>query len=76
MADKRDFGEIHGQFPDPQKVQCKDCVFRDKTKLTLDGKTIYPGITKDYCEIYDRNTNGKGNGILFWGEKCKYYVKE
>lgn len=69
---------IRGSWPDPNKVICKDCAFRDKTSVMLNDKTLYVGVTKSFCKIYEKppKTNGKPNEILFKNADCKYYMKD
>lgn len=73
--DKREFNDMHPQFPDPEKVMCKDCKFRDRTEVDLLGKHYRPGITRTNCEKY-RNPKDKPMDILFNGAKCLYYEKD
>ena len=61
----------------PESIQCKDCVFRDKTTFEHKGKIIPIGVIKSYCDVYTKGiSNGKPSGVLFETEKCKYYMKE
>lgn len=73
----KDFN-VKGEFPDGEKIKCKDCVFRDKTEVKVNGKLLNPGVTKAYCEMYQGppKDNGKPNNILFDNEDCDFYVKE
>lgn len=65
------------QGANPETIQCKDCVFRDKTLFNHKGKMIPIGTIKCYCEVYtEKISNGKPSGVLFEYEKCKYYMKE
>ena len=77
MDEKREFDPMRGTFPE-QDIPCKDCVFRDKTTIELDGKTISVGITRSFCEVFEEppKTNGKPIDVLFHGAKCEYYNKE
>jgi hypothetical protein len=61
--------------PECDKIACKDCVFRDKTIVTVGETTIEAGVTKSYCEIYKYPDN-KPNEILFNNSECEYYEKE
>lgn len=69
---------MHGSWPDPKNIICKDCAFRDKTVVKLNDKTIPVGVTKSFCKIYEAppKTNGKPLDILFQNADCKYYRKE
>ena len=69
---------IKVQGANPETIQCKDCVFRDKTIFEYEGKKISIGTIKSWCEVYskDISSGGKPVGILFETEKCKYYRKD
>lgn len=69
---------IHGTWADPKKIMCKDCAFRDKTIVKLDGEILPVGVTRSFCQIYEAppKTNGKPTGILFQNAECKYYQKD
>ncbi|MDO5445903.1 MAG: hypothetical protein Q4F31_09835 [Eubacteriales bacterium] len=60
--------------PDINKIQCKDCVFRQKDVLR-DGKVVLRGATKGICDVYPIPV-WKPDSILFGGEPCDYYVSE
>lgn len=74
----RRFTPIRGTWPDPEKVVCRDCAFRDRTVVELFGKTIACGITRDTCDIYKGppSTSYKPSEILFYNEPCRYYQKQ
>lgn len=55
--------------------QCKDCLFRDKTTVKLDGKTLQVGATKSVCGIFEY-PDGKPMGVMKNMEECEYYEKE
>lgn len=76
--EKREFSPMNGTFPNEKEIQCKDCAFRDKTVIELDGETIPVGITKSFCKVYEPppKTNGKPSEVLFYNGDCKYYQKE
>ena len=73
--EKRDFGEIHGQFAS-KDTYCKDCIYRDKTKVKVGKKTIYAGVTRDHCEKYVKGENRKPYDVLFEGARCAFYKEE
>lgn len=68
---REDFTPIHGQYPDAEKIACKDCAFRDKTVVKILGKTIPAGITKGACKMYEL----KPHDVLFQNAPCQYYTK-
>ena len=70
---------------DPMKMQtanvntipCRDCIYRDKAFVTVDGERMNTGITKDTCMIYDgRNGRWKPNGVYFHSEACAFYERD
>lgn len=69
---------MKASWPNPNKIVCKDCAFRDKTVVKLGDKTIPAGVTKDFCKIYEKppKTNGKPSAVLFQNAECKYYQKD
>lgn len=69
---------IKGQFPDANTILCKDCMFRDKTVVEIGDKEIPVGITKAFCEKYEKppKSNGKPHDVLFEDGICDYYEKE
>ena len=75
MAEKREQEPLKGVFPNPKKIKCKDCVFRDKGQMELGGKAIEYGVTKDQCEIFQK-PNYKYHEILFQNANCEFYVKD
>ena len=63
---------IKGTFPNPRTIACKDCMFRDRARVVLDGDVIYVGITRDECGIYSH----KPPAVLFRNEPCPDYQRE
>ena len=74
--EERKFDPIKGTFPNPKTIQCKDCANRDKTTVTVGKKKIATGVTKDYCDVYPKDGDGKPMGVLFGYERCVYYEPE
>ena len=54
--------------PDITKIQCKDCIFREKDRLNGHIK----GATLGLCEVY----KDKPNDILWYNAECIYYESE
>lgn len=61
MRDDSDLGMV---FPDAEKIDCRDCIYRKKNDPT-NGR----------CEIYVAPYI-KPNGVLWEYKKCKYKEKE
>ena len=78
MNAKEAQSQIKGQFPDRDKIICKDCKFRDKTVIELGEKEIPVGVTKAFCDMYQAPpaSNGKPHDVLFNNADCEFYVKE
>lgn len=69
---KWDNENVKLEFPDEEKIQCKDCVFRLKDAKLPSG-TVIKGCTKGLCEVYKVN---KPHDVLWEGAECDYYVSE
>lgn len=70
---KKEFDPIIGNFPDKEKIKCKDCISRLKIKVA--NKDIGP--MNGYCHMYTReNSNGKPIDVLFKNANCKFYEKD
>ena len=69
---------IKGQFPDLNKIKCRDCIYRDKTVVELNGKEIKVGVTRAFCDMFigPPDDNGKPRNVLFGNEDCDLYEKE
>ena len=71
------YSPMRMQWPNPKTIPCKDCVFRDRTSIEIDGQMFFPGITRDTCGKYDGiRGNWKPSKLLFLNEPCKYYKKD
>lgn len=56
------------------KIKCRTCRFAAQN-LERSGKVLVYGYKSAYCAVYDRDTHGKPNGVLFRGEECEYYQR-
>ena len=63
---------IKAQTPNPEKISCKDCKYRDKTTFGFDGKVYAVGITRDSCDKFKH----KPPEVLFLNDECVEYAKE
>ena len=62
------------QTANKDTIQCKDCLYRDRAFVTVDGEKLETGITKDTCMIFDgKKGNWKPNGVYFRNERCPMY---
>lgn len=73
----RRFSEVHAQTANPYKMKCKDCDYRDRDTMIIEGKLILTGIMRDTCAIYDgKGGNWKPNSVYFQNEDCEFYKKD
>lgn len=68
----REFTPIHAQWADPDKIACRDCVFRDRTVVELIGYRFEAGISKRNCQIY----LVKPWDVYYDNAPCQYYRKD
>ena len=70
---------------DPMKMQtankdtipCRNCIYRDKAFVIIDGEKLETGITKDTCLIFDgKKGNWKPNNVYFHSEMCVFYERD
>lgn len=65
---------IYGaQILEPE--QCKSCMFRDKTKVTIDGRTREVGWCKDNCIVFPY-PESKPDEVMYNTGDCELYEKE
>ena len=55
--------------------QCKNCIFRDKTSVKLDGEVKHVGAMKSVCDIFEY-PEMKPMGVMNNTETCKFYDSE
>ena len=69
--------EIHGtQRPDPEKVRCRNCLYRDQTTVNAGGKKIPVGVTRGTCLVFNKPGNRKPMTVLFDNADCPMYEKD
>ena len=62
------------QQADPNKMPCRDCLYRDKTEMTLEGEKVRVGLTRDTCLFFDgKNGRWKPSNVYFLNEPCPMY---
>jgi len=65
------------QTADAGKVQCQDCIYRDRTVMTIGGKETKVGVTRDTCLIFDgKKGNWKPTKVILRNGICDFYEKE
>ena len=67
--------DIHAQNADPNKMACRDCIYRDRDTMQIDGNTVQTGVMRGTCLIFDgKRGRWKPNNVYFMNEKCPMYV--
>lgn len=74
----REFDPMRMSSPDPDKIACRDCVYRDMETIDLGDDVIECGITKGFCDAFPEGgeTNGKPLDVLFQSAPCPEYEKD
>lgn len=68
--------DIHGQWANPNTIECTDCIYRDVETIKLDGKEIPIGATRCFCDMYPEGVEMKPTGITLRGEHCEFFERE
>ena len=56
--------EVHMQTADPGKMRCRDCIYRERDTIVIDGKKVYAGVMRATCLIFDgKRGNWKPNSV-------------
>ena len=70
-------GEVRAQNADPERMQCRDCIYRDKDTMEIEGKLIQTGVMRGRCLVFDgKRGRWKPNGVYFNGEPCIMYEQD
>lgn len=76
MKALHDFGQIaSGTSPRLDNLACVDCMFRDRSIISIDGVEKQVGVTKAFCEIFVK-PNSKPHDVLFEGVDCEFKEAE
>ena len=68
---------LKAQTANVNTIPCRDCIYRDKTSITIDGEKLRTGITRDTCMIFDgKRGNWKPNNVYFMNESCQMYEQD
>lgn len=75
---KREFDPIRPQVPSYEKIICRTCKYRDKSKITFKGKEFDVGTTRDTCEKYtgEAISKLKPYDVLFMNDICEFYEED
>lgn len=69
--------EVRAQTADPNKIACRDCIYRDQETLKIDGKVIQVGIMRATCLIFDgKKGRWKPDGVDLGGQPCPFYEQD
>lgn len=67
-------GEVRMQTADPNRIQCRDCIYRDRDTMVLGGKKIQTGVMRGRCMIFDgKKGNWKPTSVVMRNENCLFY---
>ena len=70
-------GEMRMQTADPKKMKCRDCIYRDQDKMEMDGETVYVGVMRATCLIFDgKRGNYKPTAVNLRNEDCLFYERD
>ena len=62
------------QNADPNKMPCRDCIYRDRDTMVIDGDVVQTGIMRGTCVFFDgKRGNWKPNAVYFQNEPCLIY---
>lgn len=79
MAEEKSgiYGEMHTTMQSPDKCQCKDCVFRDRTTVTIGNEVKRIGVIRANCLVFEKETtNGKPPQFITNELPCPYHQKD
>lgn len=62
------------QTADPNKIHCRDCLYREKDTMKIDGEVVQTGIMRGTCLVFDgKRGNWKPTSVTLDGERCPLY---
>ena len=65
------------QTAEPERMKCRDCIYRDQDTMKIDGKVIQTGIARATCLIFDgEKGRWKPNNVYFLNEDCIFYEQD
>ena len=65
------------QTADPNKMKCRDCIYRDSETVRANGNTVQIGIMRDTCLIFDgEKGRWKPSNVYFLNEDCIFYEQD
>lgn len=69
--------EMHMQTADPEKMICKDCLYRDRETMKIGGKKVPVGVMRDTCLVFDgKKGRWKPSAIVLDGGNCLMYERD
>ena len=69
--------EMHMQTADPEKMICKDCLYRDRETMVVGGKKVPVGVMRDTCLVFDgKNGRWKPTAIVLDSGNCLMYERD
>lgn len=70
---KREFDPIKASIPNKDKIRCRDCKYRERAVVEIEGKKVDFGSTKSSCLMFKYI---KPLDVLFNNADCPVYRKE
>ena len=69
--------QVSMQTADPYKIRCRDCIYRDRDTMMINGKKIQTGIMRGTCLIFDgKKGRWKPMDVTMYNENCAFYEQD
>lgn len=69
--------EVRAQAADPNRIRCRDCIYRDRDTMVIDGETIQTGVMRGRCLMFDgKSGNWKPIHVTMYNENCMFYEQD
>lgn len=56
-------------YPNPKTIDCRNCIYRDRTTVKIGDKEKAVGLTKGFCYKFQDGA-GKPHDVLFENAEC------
>lgn len=68
---------IKAQTANVNTIRCRDCLYRDRTTITVDGEVMPVGITRGTCLVFDGiRGNLKPHDVYYNNALCPMYEQD
>lgn len=75
-TEKREPDVFVGQWANANRIECSDCIYRDRLVVKIDGVEKPVGATRSNCERFPKGEMYKPMGVVLRGEHCEYFERE